>query len=302
MTEDTVSSETMQAGVFGPRTLGDILSDTFRFFGGKYGANMYRLALLFTIALIPLAVLYLVLIEMTDIAAMVDAGEAIAYIVVIFIFFIFTVFSIALTNSAVVYAIIPYYSRRKMGALSIFKYTFKKLPKVLAAVILSILALGLIGVTIIGIPVAIYLSVRWSFIVPAIVVEDAGVLDSFRRSSDVVAGDWWRVLGITLLIDLIASVMVEIMSFVTVLPMVLVIVFSGGIESTSYEMMTLTMLLWLAAMAFVTLLQLLFSGSGYTLLYLDLTVRKGSRDEAGWREYYATQLCEDTPIDEAVWE
>jgi hypothetical protein len=53
-------------------------------------------------------------------------------------------------------------------------------------------------ITVIGIPVSIWLLVRWSLFSQCIVVEDMAWRDALRRSRTLVRGSWWRVAGIVL--------------------------------------------------------------------------------------------------------
>lgn len=54
--------------------------------------------------------------------------------------------------------------------------------------------------------VCVYFAILFSFADAAIVVEDLGVVDSLRRSKALVTGGWWRVFGITLLTEVVFSV------------------------------------------------------------------------------------------------
>lgn len=54
-------------------------------------------------------------------------------------------------------------------------------------------ALGLV-ITIIGIPVAVYKIVCWQFVQQEILIEDKGIRDAFRGSSNQVRGRWWRTV------------------------------------------------------------------------------------------------------------
>jgi hypothetical protein len=64
----------------------------------------------------------------------------------------------------------------------------------------------------------IWLGATWALVGQAIVIEDAGVLRSFGRSRGLVSGSRWRVVGITLLLTLIESVLFTVPStFVSVL-------------------------------------------------------------------------------------
>lgn len=61
----------------------------------------------------------------------------------------------------------------------------------------------------------IYLGLRWAFIFPAIVVDNAGVNHSFSRSTLLTAGFRWRILGIGMLslIDMTRLSMLLYLSF-----------------------------------------------------------------------------------------
>ena len=64
----------------------------------------------------------------------------------------------------------------------------------------------------------IWLGVTWALVAQAIVIEDTGVWRSFGRSRGLVSGSRWRVIGITLLLTLIESVLFTVPStFVSVL-------------------------------------------------------------------------------------
>lgn len=64
--------------------------------------------------------------------------------------------------------------------------------------LLYMLVVGLLTLTIVGIPAAFYLGVRWIFGSAAALVEENSAIDAFRRSSELVKGAWWRVFGIIL--------------------------------------------------------------------------------------------------------
>ncbi len=77
----------------------------------------------------------------------------------------------------------------------------------IAAVVADSSAMKGIGIIalLLAICTAVYFWVRWIFALPAIAWEDAGVMQSFRRSSFLVKGWWWRTFGIALLLYLIAQ-------------------------------------------------------------------------------------------------
>jgi hypothetical protein len=75
-----------------------------------------------------------------------------------------------------------------------------------------LVAIGVtIGFILLIVPGLILLTI-WAVIVPVIVLERAGVMDSFGRSRDIVRGNGWRVFGVIvvlLLLQLVASAVVN---------------------------------------------------------------------------------------------
>ena len=62
--------------------------------------------------------------------------------------------------------------------------------------------------------VCVYFGILFVFRDAAIVVEDAGVLDSLRRSKGLVTGGWWRVFGILLLTELAFGVVSWVLNLI----------------------------------------------------------------------------------------
>lgn len=90
-------------------------------------------------------------------------------------------------------------------------------------------AAALVGIPLVlgALAAAVYLFVRLSLAPAALVLEKAGVVESMRRSSVLVKGSWWRILGISLLTRLLAG----ILSMVLALPLGLVaaaLLFASG--------------------------------------------------------------------------
>lgn len=74
----------------------------------------------------------------------------------------------------------------------------------LGSLILWSLVVGGLTVTIIGIPFAIYFSVRWGLYPLPVLFEGTAVRNALRRSTELVKGTWWRVFGIMVSISLIS--------------------------------------------------------------------------------------------------
>ncbi|MCI0707407.1 MAG: glycerophosphoryl diester phosphodiesterase membrane domain-containing protein [Ignavibacteriae bacterium] len=55
-----------------------------------------------------------------------------------------------------------------------------------------------------------YVLIRWSFAVPVLACENAGVIESLKRSWQLVDNNWWRIFGILFLFSLMLSFAVSL--------------------------------------------------------------------------------------------
>ncbi len=78
--------------------------------------------------------------------------------------------------------------------------------KLVPVIVIGVLAL------IAGIAFVIYLTFKWYFAFVSIVGEDKKVMESFSKSSFLVAGNWWRTFGIVLLFSVLVDFAVSIIS------------------------------------------------------------------------------------------
>lgn len=90
----------------------------------------------------------------------------------------------------------------RLGSVS--RRSLAALPVVAAASVMSGLGI-LLGFVALIIP-GIYLLLRWSLVAQAAAIERNGWLDALRRSSELMHGFYWRVLGFLLLLALLAAV------------------------------------------------------------------------------------------------
>lgn len=131
------------------------------------------------------------------------------------------------------------------------------------AAILSGIAVA-IGLALLIIP-GILLAVSWSFIPQAVVLEHAGITGSFSRSIQLVAGSWWRVFGIVLVLFLLVAIPTGIV---------------GGVAGFLFGLLG-TMpgrVLGSIAGAVAGVLVRPIEYSGLTLLYYDLRIQKEGLD------------------------
>jgi hypothetical protein len=132
---------------------------------------------------------------------------------------------------------------------------FESFSPIFFAVLLA--ALGTLVGAILIIP-GIYLFVRWYFVPQAVVLERAHGTAALRASGRVVEGAWWRTLGLIVLVNLLALLVV----FVVASP------FAAGAESSDRAVWAL-----IGQIVAATITQP-FGALFSTLLWYDLRARK----------------------------
>ncbi|HZU75235.1 MAG TPA: glycerophosphoryl diester phosphodiesterase membrane domain-containing protein [Dehalococcoidia bacterium] len=118
-------------------------------------------------------------------------------------------------------------------------------------------AVGLLVGSVVLLPLAIWIGIRWSFALHEMTTQQIGPRQALRQSWVLVGGTWWRVFLIELAIGFLAS-----------LPVVLA---GRAVNSTSSDALALavvTLAYWIAAP---------FLAASITVLYADVKLRKGER-------------------------
>jgi hypothetical protein len=93
--------------------------------------------------------------------------------------------------------------RPKLRTLA--RHTRPHVGTLLVATFIYSVCIG-VGLVLLVVP-GLFVLVRWSVIVPVIVLEGRGMRESFRRSSALVRGHGWRVLWILLIIFLVSALL-----------------------------------------------------------------------------------------------
>lgn len=123
-----------------------------------------------------------------------------------------SIFVIPFTYGAPVRAAIDVSLGRRPSLGSVLQGVLRRYFALWGAAILNGLAVGLLAITIIGIPVAVWIYVRWALFAPSLLGENLGPARALGRSWQLVAGRWWRTFGILLLIYLLVAVLGAIVS------------------------------------------------------------------------------------------
>ena len=87
-----------------------------------------------------------------------------------------------------------------------YRQVFARLGALLLALLRVMGITLLLFITIVGIPFAIYLWIRWAFTTQAVVIEGTNSRDALSLSADIVEGSWWRTFGILLVVGLLVAI------------------------------------------------------------------------------------------------
>ncbi|GAA4443112.1 hypothetical protein [Phytohabitans houttuyneae] len=119
-----------------------------------------------------------------------------------------TLAGLGLVQAATARALTEVDEGRPIGPVRAYAMALRHLPRLLGAVVIAVTSVVVLGATLIGLPVAVWLAGRWSLVGQVIVLEGdpapreprpdarvsaATVLRALRRSSELVRGRWWKV-------------------------------------------------------------------------------------------------------------
>jgi hypothetical protein len=171
----------------------------------------------------------------------------------------------AIVAAVVIFAVRLLLESGRMSFLDSWGGTLRRFWRVAAGSLLPPLAALGLFITIIGIPVAVYKIVCWQFVQQEILIEDKGIRDAFRGSSNRVRGRWWhtvRALGFFWLLSIAAG---PVLGFTLIF--------------------TNLSLLWINVIGSVVFALLVpYVALGRTLLYFDLGIRAEEEPAKPWRE------------------
>ncbi len=178
-----------------PKTLGDIIRGVFDIFR-KY------FPVLITIVAIPHIILFVI---GRGIGVDLPSGE-IGSPFMFLVYILFTVLAYVVMECALIYGVAEASLGREVNIRKAFSFALARLWTVILASLMVVIAVGLMAVTVIGIPAAVYFAIRWSFVLPVVMLEDVGPREAISSSSELVKGTWWRVLGILIALGLLTAV------------------------------------------------------------------------------------------------
>ena len=259
-----------------PMAIGDVLDETFRL----YRRHFVSFVLTIAVVAVPAALLGLIVPVLFGL----NPGSAnvvglpperiIALVIVVLIlvlawlvfYLLATIASVRLASDAIL--------GRPVDVRAAYRDAGRHSGAIALSSLLSSLAVGLLFMTCLGIPFAVYLWASWSVVMPAIVVERLSGPAGLRRSWDLVRGHRWRLIVVFLLMGLITWLLVSVPGGIVSVLLVPVIVLAEDNPALLAAANVISTLVNVAGQA-------LFGGLWFittTIVYYDLLVRKEAFD------------------------
>jgi len=119
----------------------------------------------------------------------------------------------AISYSALFAAALAAYRGEPMTVAEAFRLGARRALFIFGVLVVEFLALGLLVLTIVGIPFACILAVQWSLALPAAVAERTTVDRALSRSWKLVRGQYWRTAWIWTLPSIILGIPIMMLSF-----------------------------------------------------------------------------------------
>jgi hypothetical protein len=103
---------------------------------------------------------------------------------------------LGLVQAACACALVEIDAGREIGAVGAYRLTLRRLRPLIDAIALFVVVWVVLTTTVVLIPVAIWIAVRWALVAPVVELEDRLPFRSLRRSGALVRGRWLRVASL----------------------------------------------------------------------------------------------------------
>jgi hypothetical protein len=168
---------------------------------------------------------------------------------------------------------------REVGFRQALRGVRERFWRVVGAQLLATLGVLLLALTVVGAPFALWKLVGWSFVQQEVIFTDKGFRESFRASSELVRGRWFRTARVILIFYVVSI--------------------AAGPMFTFALIFTALPLIWINLIgSLVFALLIPFVAMGETFLYFDLGVREEeepARPRRSWRPWHPRRFGRTVP-------
>jgi hypothetical protein len=169
---------------------------------------------------------------------------------------VLTILGLSVVQAATAHALVELDEGREIGSLRAFRLGLNQIPPLLGALARATVLTAVLTVTVVGIPLAVWLIVRWSLIAQVVALEDHRARGALRRSGTLVTRHWLRTASITYVVAALSLLLGPVIGAILLL-----------ITSASFNVINLAASgIYVVTMPFVAITT--------TYLYFDLLVRE----------------------------
>ena len=266
-----------------PLDIGSLIEETI----ALYRDNWKVFLTICTIVLVPTGVLQLGLTLMLDRSVEAeDVGQLFAAALGALLLAFVTGIGLLILTAAMIHATSAAWHSDSIGVNEAFDRGFSRLGWLFLITALGAIALGAIAITIVGLPVALYLGVSWTFAAPALLLESAGVAQALGRSRELVKGRWWRVFGILVLIAIVQSMISAIFTFPGTILGAGTIMTGGSADAIPADARVVSQI----GSTIGQMFSYPIAACAYILLYYDLRIRHDGSDRRHMEETSAQPI------------
>jgi len=290
-----VVKKVTNTSILRPRNLEDILGETFR----VYGRNFLKLLVIVAIVEVTLGAIWIILGIIFDLASLpyivIERKlESLTspLIITVIVMLVISITASILMLGALIHSVVEQYRRQTIAIANAYIFALNRLVAMTGAgflvfiIISAIVAIGVVVVMYswigwillaVGILTATYFAIDWAFILPVTLMQGVGPIDSLARSSALVKRNWWRVLGIMLVVGLITAAIGSAFAFGSTAA-IRAMATTGPASAISDTVVISAILERLLAVGIIigSVLATPILAIGGTLLYYDLWIRKES--------------------------
>src|SRR5262249_29789031 len=151
---------------------------------------------------------------------------------------------LTLVQAATAAALVDLDAGRRTGALSAYRSALKKFWSLLGALTVAVIVSVVFDLSVVLLPVLVWIAVRWMLLAQAIELEDLSALSGLRRSYALVRGHWFRVaslVGVGALITFAAGPLIGAgLILLTDAPLTLLNIVAGVVYALAMPFVALT--------------------------------------------------------------
>ena len=168
-----------------------------------YAANIglfLRIGAIFVVLGVVVGVLQWIVFRRSGLSSLVDAfgpSNGFTETVVLGFGYVLNLLGLTIVQAACARALVD---GDDASAAEAYRATAKRLRPLLGGLVLAALVVAVTDLTLIGLPIAIWLTIRWSLLAQAVALDNESAVGSLRRSGRLVKGEWWRTATFTVLV------------------------------------------------------------------------------------------------------